>query len=111
MKDNIMLGQSKCHQETIIVPRIGGTLQLGPPFTVDFGGVPFSVGEKKILDCQLNRLQTYPPTKLRENCHPHRPKSFIEAVFLHSYHVFTCFGLIFAYSLISVTWRYIHVVP
>ena len=33
------------------------------------------------MDCQLNRLQTYPPTKLRENCHPHRPKSFIEAVF------------------------------
>ena len=22
---------------------IGGTLQLRPPFTVDFGGVPFSV--------------------------------------------------------------------
>ena len=42
-----MLGQSKCHQETIIVPRIGGTLQLGPPFTVDFGGVPFSVGRLK----------------------------------------------------------------
>ena len=41
---NIMPGQSKCHQETIIVPGIGGTLQLGPPFTVDFGGVPFSVG-------------------------------------------------------------------
>ena len=45
MKDNnIMLGQSKCHQETIIVPRISGTLQLEPPFTVDFGDVPFSVG-------------------------------------------------------------------
>ena len=44
MNHNILLGQSKCHQETIIVPRIGGTLQLGPPFTVDFGGVPLSVG-------------------------------------------------------------------
>ena len=39
-----MPAQSKCHQETIIVPGIGGTLQLGPPFRVDFGGVPFSVG-------------------------------------------------------------------
>ena len=25
------------------VPCIGGTLQLGTQFTVDFGGVPFSV--------------------------------------------------------------------
>ena len=42
-----MLGQSKCHQKTIIVPGIDGTLQLGPLFTVDFGGVPFSVGRRK----------------------------------------------------------------